>query len=394
MDRDDEGGGSRHVSVTELRVTVVDADLAATTGMWGDSTGGWQPPGAAWVGLLAALGVPHQVQADIDAATADVVIDPAGAVDDVGDRTIIRGGPPATGEETLRLLAAHLGAVVVPDLRNVLVLRLDDPGAAVKEHLASWAHPPVPPSTWDALWAALEGFGRASVFCCPGYVLTDGRVVDSRDHLPQEWAALDAGMRRGLADLECHGYTHMHPDAEAWALAPDGRTDERWFRELWPPALAQEPTAAAQAERLNAWQRSLNRSGTALVAPGEEWGLNTLAAAQQCGFTLFNSWGLCFLDRQVPTWSQGIGSPYLDQPDPSWFADCLPQIGYWHDRDMAIHGPRWVADQLDAWRACGAARAMSFADVAAAYTPIDAALVDGDVVIRSAPDVPLRVVRP
>jgi hypothetical protein len=37
---------------------------------------------------------------------------------------------------------------------------------------------------------------------------------------------------------------------------------------------------------------------------------------------------------------------------------------------------------------------MSFADLADACAPIDAALVDGDVVIRSAPDVSLRVVRP
>lgn len=61
---------------------------------------------------------------------------------------------------------------------------------------------------------------------------------------------------------------------------------------------------------------------------------------------------------------------------------------------MAVHGPDWVAEQLEAWRDCGAERAVSFADLVAAYAPVDAALVDGDVVIRSAPDVPLRVVRP
>jgi len=382
------------MSVTELRVTVVDAGLTATPGMWGDSSGGWQPAGAAWAGLLAALGVPHQVCASVDDTAGDVVIDPAGAIDDVAGRRVVVGPPPATGEEVLQLLAEHLGAVVVPDLRNVLVLRLDDPGAAVKEHLAGWAHPPLPTQTWDAFWSAIDGFGRASVFCCAGYVLADGRVVDSRDHLPQEWASLDSGVRRGLADLECHGYTHMHPDAEAWAAAPDRHTDVRWFRELWPPAVPEEPSPAAQAERLRAWQRTLNSAGTAVVAPGEEWGLNTLAAAQQCGFTLFNSWGLCFLDRPVPTWSQGIGSPYLDQPDASWFADCLPQIGYWHDRDMAVNGPTWVAEQLAAWRDCGASRGLSFADLAAAYAPIEAALVDGEVVIRSGPDVPCRVVRP
>jgi hypothetical protein len=36
---------------------------------------------------------------------------------------------------------------------------------------------------------------------------------------------------------------------------------------------------------------------------------------------------------------------------------------------------------------------VSFADLAAAYAPVDAVLLDGDVVVRSAPEVPLRVVR-
>ncbi|MGZ6827705.1 MAG: hypothetical protein ACXVGH_13020 [Mycobacteriales bacterium] len=294
----------------------------------------------------------------------------------------------------LQLLAERLGAVVVPDLRGVLVLRLDDPGASVKEHLRGWAHPPVDDAGWEALWQALDGFGRASVFCCPGYVLADGTVVPSRSVLPQEWAALDDGVARGLADLECHGYTHQHPDTAAWVAAEDRFDEVGWYRELWPPALDEEPSVDAQAGLLGAWQDATGLAGTSLVAPGEQWGLNTLAAARDRGFRLFTSWGVCLLDRPVPTWTTGIGSPYLDQADPSWFADCLPQVGYWHDRDMAVHGPGWVPEQLAAWRDCGATRALSFADLATAYAGIDAALVDGEVVVRSAPDVPLRVVRP
>jgi len=384
------------VTSTELRVTVVDADLVASTGMWGDCTDSWQPPGAAWVGRLSALGVPYDVRADVTTMPppSGLVIDPTGRLAEACTDRVLVGEPPATAEETLRVIAEHLGAIVVPDLRGVLVLRLDDPGAAVKEHLRSWAHPAVGPDGWDALWAALDGFGRVSVFCCPGYVLDDGTVVDSRRQLPDEWAALDAGMARGVADLECHGFTHMHPDTVAWAGADDRKTDESWFRELWPPRSAAEPDVDTQVERLSKWQAAVGSAGTTVVAPGERWGLNTLAAAERCGFRLLNSWGICFLDRDVPTWSSGIGSPYLDEPDPGLFSDCLPQVGYWHDRDMAVHGPAWVTEQLDRWRDSGVRRAMSFADLADACAPIDAALVDGDVVIRSAPDVSLRVVRP
>jgi hypothetical protein len=381
------------MTVVELRVTVVDAELARTPGMWGDSTGGWQPPALEWVGRLAALGVPYAVRPRADGTVAGLVIDPGGAA--AGSPAgVLTGPPPATGEETLKVLADRLGAIVVPDLRGVLVLRLDDPGAAVKQHLRQWAHPPLDSAGWEALWHALDGFGRVSLFCCPGYVRDDGTVVDSRAELPEEWAGVDAGVTAGRADLECHGFTHMHPDTAAWHAASDRYDDVRWYRELWPSHLSAEPSVEEQTKRLRRWQTALAVDGTSVVAPGEEWGLNTLAAARQCGFTLFNSWGLCFLDRDVPTWSHGIGSPYLDEADPSWFADCLPQIGYWHDRDMVLNGPAWIGGQLSRWRDCGASRALSFADLATAYAPIDAALVDGEVAIASAPDVPLRVVRP
>jgi hypothetical protein len=380
-------------SETRLRVTVLDADLASTPGMWGDSSGGWQPDAVAWVGRLAALGVPFDVVAQVDGPVGGLLVDPSGTGAEAAADAGVVGPPPETAEETLQLLADRLGAIVVPDLRGLLVLRLDDPGSAVKDHLRSWAHQPVTDAGWAALWRALDGFGRVSLFCCPGYVRPDGSVVDSRAQLPDEWRQLDHGVARGLADLECHGFTHMHPDTAAWAASADRHDDVGWYRELWPPCEPVEPSVEAQAQRVRAWQAAVGGAGTTLVAPGEEWGLNTLAAAQRCGLALFNSWGICFLDRDVPVWTYGVGSPYLDEPDPAWFADCLPQVGYWHDRDLAVNGPGWIGAHLDAWRDCGAKRAASFADLAAAYAPVDAVLLDGDVVVRSAPEVPLRVVR-
>jgi hypothetical protein len=95
----------------------------------------------------------------------------------------------------------------------------------------------------------------------------------------------------------------------------------------------------------------------------------------------------------VPTWSLGVGSPYLDEAQPRHVADGLPAVGYWHDRDMAEDGPDWAPEQLAAWRDCGARRFVAFADLAHAYaTPVDAALVDGEVVVKRAPrGWPLRI---
>lgn len=382
------------MAVTELHVTIVDAALARERHAWGDGADGWQPPALAWTGRLTALGVPFRVRADVPARPTGLVVVPDPEADDVGGPAALTGAPPDTAEETLQLLAQHLGAVVVPDQRGVLVLRLDDPGAAVKRHLSGWAHDAADARTWAALWSAVEGFGRVSVFCCPGYVSADGTVVDSRGVLAEEWAAIDDGVARGLAELECHGYTHMHPDVSAWVAAPDRFDNVAWYRELWPPNVAVEPSVQAQSGRLALWQAATGRPGTALVAPGEAWGLNTIAAARRQGFRVFNSWAVCFLQGPMPVWTLGVGSPYLDEPGPDWFSDGLPQVGYWHDRDMVVNGPGWVADRLAAWRDCGARRAWSFADLARAHVGIDAALVDGDVVVRSAPDVPLRVVQP
>jgi hypothetical protein len=118
-------------------------------------------------------------------------------------------------------------------------------------------------------------------------------------------------------------------------------------------------------------------------------------AARRQGLELFNSWGVCRLQLPVPIWSAGISSHDLASPVPGIFDAGLPQVAYWHDRDMALYGPDWVGEQLAGWRDCGATRAWAFADLARAYrVPIDAALVDGEVVVRGCPDVPLLIERP
>lgn len=364
--------------------------------MWGDGQGGWQPPALEWVGTLAAAGVPFVAGPDtsVDDGEGLLLLPDPDRVDAPAarGRAVLTGPPPAGTPARLAAVRDALGALAVPDLRGVLVLRLDDPGAATKRHLEGWAHADVPIEAWRRLWAALDEGGRVSVFCCPGWVTDHGTVVASRDASPAEWAALDEGVRRGVADLECHGYTHMDPDLTAWRSAPDRRTDERWYRELWPLRAAAEPSVDAQSRVLAAWQGACG-PGTALVAPGEAWGLNTVRAARRLGFRLFNSWGICRLDLRVPAWSTEVGSPYLDRPEAAWFRPGLPVVGYWHDRDMAVHGPSWAPEHLSGWRDCGARRIVAFADLARAYaTAVDAALVDGEVVVRHGPDGwPIRV---
>ena len=397
----------RNVEAGWLGVTVLDDALASDAPMHGDATDGWQSPAIEWVGLLAAAGVPFRTGAD---ASADpgvgllVVPDVAGGAEAAEaadraaacDRPLIVGPPPRGVDEALAQVRMALGALVRPDLRGVLVLRLDDPGAAVRRYLSSWRHDDVPAATWSALWDAVAPVGRLSVFCCPGWVEPDGTVAASREVNPAEWAALDAGVARGVADLECHGYTHMHPDTRAWAASPDRFDADGWYRELAPPLPvdADEPSVGAQRTVLAAWQAACGPA-TTLVAPGEAWGLNTVAAARAAGLQLFTSWAICRLQLPVPTWTRAIGSPYLDEPDPTWLAATLPAVGYWHDRDMVVNGPDWVDSQLTAWRDCGMNRTWAFADLARAYaTEVEAYLVGREVVVAASPvDTPLLVER-
>jgi hypothetical protein len=381
-----------------LSVTVVDAGLDRSAPMWGDAS---DDPGAAateWICTLSAAGVAVRGLASPDSDDSGLLIVPEPEAwpelierATSSGRPLLTGAPPASIPERLAAVREALGALVRPDFRNLLVLRLDDPGASVRCHLREWRHEAVHAESWDALWAALRGFGRASVFCCPGWVESDGSVVDSRSRNPDEWAGVERGREAGLADLECHGYTHMHPDTSAWARAPDKHHETGWFRELWSPLEPEEPPAERQAEIIARWQEACG-DATTLVAPGEGWGVHTLEAARLRGLELFTSWGVCRLTAEVPTWSRGIGSPYLDEVSPGWFESGLPVVGYWHDRDMAVSGPGWAPGLLSDWRDAGARRAWAFADLARAYrTPIDAELQAGRVTVRSGPDVPLLV---
>src|SRR4051794_28727349 len=278
------------LGAVDLRVTIVDPALDPGAPMWGDARDGWVADAFEWLGTLAAAGVPLRALADRadDDGRGLLLLPTPDAVPGAAERAAAAGRPlltgpaPPTAPERLGAVRDALGALVRPDLRGVLVLRLDDPGAAVREHLAPWRHGPVGAEAWDALWAALRGFGRASLFCCPGWVEADGTVRSSREVNPGEWAALDAAVAGGLADLECHGFTHIDPDVEAWLSAPDRFEDAAWFRELWPPRRPREPDWPAQAERIASWQAACG-TGTTLVAPGEGWGTETLRAARERG---------------------------------------------------------------------------------------------------------------
>src|SRR5262249_25241673 len=153
------------------------------------------------------------------------------------------------------LVSSAEGPLAWLDLGGTVVLRMDDPGGAQSAYSASWCHARLGEREWDEVGAILRRHeARLSVAYVSGWVddgdaargalRVGGREVprrpgavhpspavcyeDRAGHAPgarHDCAAEHRGIERlraqRLAEVELHGYTHMHPDAARWARSPD-----------------------------------------------------------------------------------------------------------------------------------------------------------------------------
>ena len=286
-----------------------------------------------------------------------------------------------TGPARLDAVRDALGALVRPDLRGVLVLRLDDPGAAVRR----------PPRRLAprgrrrrGVGVAVGGAARASAACrCSAARRGSRRTAASRDSRERNPRRVGGARRGGRARARRPRVPRPHPPAPrprgAGRRRPTARARSAGTASCGRRWRSASPPRPSRRRSSRCWQQACGPA-TTLVAPGEGWGAETLAAARARGLRLFTSWGVCRLDLPAPAWSRGIGSPYLDEVDAGWFDAGLPVVGYWHDRDMAVHGRA-----LGARAARGLARRRRAARVgvrrprARLPTPIEAVLVDGQV---------------
>ena len=302
------------------------------------------------------------------------------------------------------LVGASLEPVAWLEQGGALALRMDDPGGAQSVYCRSWRHPKLGPDEWEALGAALgRRRARLSIGYVAGFVddgdpargtlYVDGaaaarapgrvhpapavRYEERAGHAPgtvSDGAAEYRGIQRlraaGLAEVELHGYTHMHPDPKAWARAPDRYEAVAWYRELGraaSPILAAAPAARHPlALGLAAFERWFATRPVALVNPGDEWTDEVLERALALGLELVSSYYLALRDGERFCWVQHVCSPYLDLPDAAWFDAELPVVATFHDRDVALHGVGWVEDWLERWEAAGARRLVDLRELAAA----------------------------
>jgi len=331
-----------------------------------------------------------------------------------------------------RLLVEGPGAPTAwLDLERTLVLRMDDPGSAQKVHCSTWCYAPLGEQQWAEIATDLRRRrARLSIGYTAGWV-DDGdpargrlvvggekpprrpgavhpsprvRYVDLAGHAPgrvsdyeAEFRGIQMIRRAGLGEVELHGHTHLHPDPASWAAAADRHSERGWYRELGRRAQpvidarpsGQDPVALGVA----ALQRWFGVRPTTLIPPGDEFSDATVRRALELGFSLFSSYYLALRDGNRFCWCQHVCSPYLNEPDSSWFEAGLPVVGYFHDNEPSTHGVGWLTRCLDDWQAAGAERFLDLRELAAALNRRVDIDDDGATVTVDEPDT-LPLVRP
>jgi hypothetical protein len=289
------------------------------------------------------------------------------------------------------------------DFANTMVLRMDDPGGAQNAHKWDWCYPKLDDEAWGAIGRDLaRRVARLSIAYTPGWVddgdpqrgelIVDGRKAerapgrvhpsplvvyeDRAGHAPgtrYDYVSEFRGIQRlrgaGLAEVELHGYTHMHPDRIGWARAEDRYVARPWFRELGVNAEEALRRVSPDEHPLSLGMAAIENffdvRPTTLIPPGDEWTDEVLEHALELGLQLVDSYYLALRHEGRFCWSTHVCSPYLNTAESSWFDAGLPVVGYFHDYELAIEGLQWMKKWLDEWQDAGAKRFIDFRELAA-----------------------------
>ena len=284
---------------------------------------------------------------------------------------------------------------------NTMILRMDDPGSSQPVHDNSFLTTKLGEKEWDLIGKALvQKDARMSLAYVPawtddgdnsrGQLEIDGHPVSRtagyiypspvvRYHknlangvtrvfdYEEEFRGIEKLRGSRLAEVELHGYTHIHPDKQSWLNAGDRFENKKWFREFGKSAggyisrLAEEEHPLFQG--IEAFQKSFHSLPSTLIFPGEEFTGNVLEKVAKSAVNLVSSYYLGMrIGRQI-CWNQYVCSPYLDLADTRWFEQELPVVGYFHDFDILNHGIQWFTQQLEKWQQAGAKYFIDFREL-------------------------------
>jgi hypothetical protein len=272
---------------------------------------------------------------------------------------------------------------------NTLILRMDDPGSCEAVYHLNYRYEKLNEQEWKFIGEELrKRDGRISLGYVPAWVDdgddTSGALSVEGSSVPRlkgnihpsplvkykslennliydfesEFRGIQSLREAGLADIELHGYTHLHPDREAWASAPDRYSNKYWYREFGGTKEAflknrkeiEYPLQLA----IKAFQDYFRSFPTTLICPGDEFTNEVLEKALQAGIRIVSSYYTGIRIGNQLCWTQHICAPYLDLADSKWFKAGLPVVGYFHDIDIKTNGIAWFSNWLDQWQLAGA----------------------------------------
>jgi hypothetical protein len=288
------------------------------------------------------------------------------------------------------------------DHEGSFILRMDDPGSAESVHHRRYSFPKLGISEWDSIGKDLKrrdarmtigyvsgwvddgdtkrgtlSVGGKLVPRFPGrvypsplvkYRFFGGNESGSLFDYEAEYFGIQALRTAGLAEVELHGHTHMHPDGLFWAAAPDRYDSDDWYREFGPQAreviASRPPKNHPVALGIDALQRYFGVHPSTLICPGDQWGNDVLERALDSDLGLVSSYYLALRNGNRFFWTQHVCAPYLEDPNGSWFDAELPVIACFHDFDLGRKGMEWFSRLLDRWQDAGAKRLIDLRELA------------------------------
>ncbi len=323
--------------------------------------------------------------------------------------------------------------VVWYDWENCLILRMDDPGSLEVIYNESYNTSKLSEADWEIIGNELEqNNARMSLGYVSGWVddanedrgnlmirhkavdRVKGKVYASPEvryekktghnekriyDFTAEYSGIQKLRNKGLAEIEVHGFTHLHPDRMLWAEAADRYTNVSWYREFGAEKinyLEQHPEHEHPlTSGLETIRNFFATDCSTLICPGDEFTNDVLGKVLQTQLIMVSSYYLAIRINHQLCWAQHICAPYLDTAESKWFDSHLPVVGYFHDFDISINGIEWFTKNLDAWKKAGAKNIIDFRQAAGKLSHLlSAELHDGKLEVATKKIANFKYVKP
>lgn len=262
-----------------------------------------------------------------------------------------------------RALAAAVGYQLYRDWSQQVILEMDDMGSAQNAWLESWHYPTLTQGQIEKnLIAPLEqNHAVLELNVCPGYVDRNlhtivpsfQQIFTDEFGVRQDYVStkrgIEEGLKRGVFEIQSHGWTHMQPDLDSppgpwWdAGLYEEKAEVGWYREFGDTRRDKEIPATVQLlhlERSKEWLiKDFGLEPLSFVAGGngisDSLPNNTTALAARAGYGLFGDYiGPDLAIEALLGYSRMGGTEFGGTADAPLIVWAPPDA---HDRGISLH---------------------------------------------------------